>query len=325
MVKLFDGLPDLDLLASTTGLQPQLVNDAVLEMAFICKTITRLGKGYVLGEAAFSRPGSIADAILTQYGDAPDEAADAGLPVEDYWVGSQVIAGTLADRTGLALDEVEAIVVGVEDQVDADPTPGRRVAYADVELERVVEDQLMADLSVLDVWGWSLTDVQRQVRLDPTSRADLIGRRPDGTWVVIELKRGAALTETADQVLRYIDLVQRLRAGADEVHGLVIADGDDVAFHDRVRASGENVTYLPVRSLNLPACRPQTHTLAPEPGSSEFRMLTVAADGLTAVAATPSFASFTEHGPISLQTFGREYLDGTNTPQPIPPLPSPRI
>lgn len=78
MVKLFDGLPDLDLLASTTGLQPQLVNDAVLEMAFICKTITRLGKGYVLGEAAFSRPGSIADAILTQYGDAPDEAADSG-------------------------------------------------------------------------------------------------------------------------------------------------------------------------------------------------------------------------------------------------------
>ena len=106
MVKLFDGLPDLDLLASTTGLQPQLVNDAVLEMAFICKTITRLGKGYVLGEAAFSRPGSIADAILTQYGDAPDEAADAGLPVEDYWVGSQVIAGTLADRTGLAVADL---------------------------------------------------------------------------------------------------------------------------------------------------------------------------------------------------------------------------
>ena len=56
-MKLFDGIPDVARTASDCGLDRDTTEQALLELAWITKTITRLGKGYLFGDSGFSRPG----------------------------------------------------------------------------------------------------------------------------------------------------------------------------------------------------------------------------------------------------------------------------
>lgn len=310
MAKLFEGFPDEGRVASDAALGVNETQGLLLELAWVTKTITRLGKGYLLGDHGFARPDSTADRELSAV-DASDGDFDSSW--HTAWVSPDELSATLSDRTGVDVDVTDAVVNSVIDQLDEEGGRGMRVATKLLDLERVVEDQLIEDPSVLDIWGWGLSEVQRQVRLDARNRADIVGRRSDGTWVVVELKRGAALAETADQILRYLPLVRDQFAEGGPVAGLVIADGDDDEFHDRVLGVPEPISYLPTRCLNLPACRPQSHRMT----SGE---VVVAADGITVVGASPSATLFDILEPVDLWSAGRRLLDGTHLPTPVTPL-----
>jgi hypothetical protein len=310
-VKLFDGVPDPARTASDSGLDRLTTEQVLLELAWITKTISRIGKGYVLGSGAFSRPGSEAD---QEYAASAQMGDEFELPEDSAWVMEDEIGFALADRTGLGEEEASAVVTSVAQQVD-EHGGGLRTAMKLLEVERVVEDQLMDDPSVLAIWGWGLSDVRRQVRLSDSSRADLVGRRDDGTLVVVELKRGAALLDSAEQVLRYLPLAQEKFGRAEPAVGLVIADGDDDEFHEFAAGVQESISYLPVRCLDLPACRPQQHRV--ETPAGEAGRLTVAADGITVVGAVPGVESFGLSGPRDLRVAGRRLLDGDHTPVPI--------
>lgn len=321
MVKLFDGIPDVKRVAADAALDAVAAEGVLMELGWVTKTISRLGKGYLFGDHGFSRPQSTADRELTVANELGDEYEASPTTA---WVFPDELAETLAERTGFGTDVADAVIASVTEQVEQHGGRGMKVATKLLELERVVEDQLIDDPSVLEIWGWGLTDVRRQVRLDAANRADLIGRGRDGTWVVVELKRGAALAETADQVLRYMLLVREKFAGGDPVVGLVIADGDDEEFHDRVLGVEESISYLPTRALNLPACRAQTHRVAiPElgpDGAAGTGSITVAADGITVVGAAPSAAAFDLLEPPELWSAGRRVLDGNHVPIPVAPL-----
>jgi hypothetical protein len=314
-MKLFDGVPDPVRIAADAGISPSSAEALVLELAWITKTITRLGKGYLLGGHGFCRPDSAADLELNA---VELSELKIELPWDSRWVPGEELAVTLDERTGCGGDVGDAVIKSVTAQIDAHPGIGMKVQKRFLELEKVVEDQLMADPSVLAIWGWGLTDVQRQVTLDDGSRADIVGRRGDGTWVVVELKRGAALAATADQVLRYMPLVQQQFANGGPVEGLVIADGADQEFHDRVLGVPETITYLPTRCLNLPACRPQAHRIYDD-REIEAGVITVAADGLTVVAALPSPEAFGILEPAELWLAGRRLLDANSVPVPLGP------
>jgi hypothetical protein len=300
MVQLFGEVPDVERVASDAGVDAVVAQRLLVELAWIAKTITRVGKGYVLGGQGFSRPDSAADLELSV---ANSLGSDYVAPDDTSWVSEDELSLTLSDRSGAALEVTDRVVDSLVAQVAERAGAPLTVATRLLELERIVEDQLMADLSVLDIWGWGLDEVRRQVRLDARNRADIVGRRQDGTWVVVELKRGAALEETAHQVLRYLPLVQSEFAEGGPVEALVIADGDDEEFHDIAIGVPETLTYLPTRCLNLPVCRPQVHQLFD--GEVPIGSVTLAADGLTVVDAAPSLAAFDILEPSELATAGR--------------------
>jgi hypothetical protein len=301
MARLFGGgVPDVERVASDAGIDADAAQMLLLELAWVTKTITRVGKGYLLGGQGFSRPNSAADQELSA---ANALGGDYEVPEDTAWVSEDELSVTLADRTGAELEVTDEVVASVSGQVSEHTGAPLKVATKLLELERFVEDQLMSDLSVLDIWGWGLGDVRRQVRLDAQNRADIVGRRRDGTWVVVELKRGAALEETARQVLRYLPLVQAQFAGGGQVEALVIADGDDEEFHDIAIGVPEMLTYLPTRCLNLPVCRPQVHRCFD--GEVPVGVVALAADGLTVVDASPSLATFDILEPSELATAGR--------------------
>lgn len=286
-VQLFGGVPDVMRVADAIGVDPASAHRVLAEFEFICKTITRLGRGYVLGESGFSRPDTDADRAMASATEDPDE-------VIRQWIFADELAEVLADRAELPLDMANAFVTEVAEQLQQHGSQDLTVATRDVELEAAVERELLADLAVLAIWGWELSEVVSQKALGAGNRADIVGRDPDGNWVVIELKRYAAVEETGHQIRRYLDAANELLAtGSESVQGLVIADGDDREFHETV--SDLPVTYLPVRRLALPACRPQCHIFNDGSGA-----VWVAADGRTVVRAEPDLATFTNAGPAAL-------------------------
>lgn len=302
-VQLFDGLPDVAQTSKQVRLDVDSTQRVLLELEFICKTITRLGRGYALGSAAFSRPDTDAARAMDRAKSDPDE-------LERQWVFSDELAETLADRAGLSLDLADAFIAEVTEQV-TEHGGGLTVATRDVELEAAVERQLLADPEVLAIWGWPLAEIRSQVALGPGNRADIIGRDENGNWVVVELKRYAALEETGEQICRYLEAADVLLAtGSETVRGLVIADGDDREFHETV--DGLPVSYLPLRRLGLPACRPQQHLF-----DNGERAVWVAADGRTVVRADPNLEAFTTAGADSLLDLAPKLLAQQHQPVPV--------
>lgn len=98
----------------------------------------------------------------------------------------------------------------------------------------------------------------------------------------------------------------------------MIADGDESDFHAYIAGISEDIAYLPLRALNLPACRPQTHQLSGPDGAD--RLLTVAADGITVVGAHPNLAAFGIENPDELRAAGRALLENGSTPLPVQPV-----
>lgn len=78
-------------------------------------------------------------------------------------------------------------------------TPLRRVAEANLELERNLEDWIVADPSLLRE---GLVITGRQVPLE-CGPLDLLAIDPQGRWVLIELKRGTLDRKTVAQVVDY--------------------------------------------------------------------------------------------------------------------------
>jgi hypothetical protein len=322
MAKLFDGIPDVTVVCERTGLAEDVVRSAVLELAFICKTTTRLGKGYVIGKHWFCRD----DTGASRYLDSKPRSAEP-VPITEamqrWWSTPEDLAWTLSDRRGISFDSAETLISEIARQIDEGIGSGMKVASALLELEAVVEAQLLANPHVLAAWGWDLDrfTIKAQNRIHASSRPDIVGRLTDGRWLIIELKRGAALAPAADQIARYLELADAAFAHGDPVEGLVIADGHDREFHEAVERHGLPVTYLPTRALDLPVCRPQDHLTQPDDPNVIYDPVSfrVAADGATLVSSGP-FGLEEDSSIEDRWTAGRKLLEAPHLPCELPPL-----
>jgi hypothetical protein len=81
-----------------------------------------------------------------------------------------------------------------------------RIPLTGFERERMLEDALWADISILDP---DLMLIGRQVATDYQKYIDLLAIRSDGTLVVIELKRDKTPREVVAQALDYASWVKR--------------------------------------------------------------------------------------------------------------------
>ncbi len=83
-----------------------------------------------------------------------------------------------------------------------------RVAEANIELERHLEDWIAADAALLQE---GLVVVGRQVQVE-SGPLDLLALDPQGRWVVIEIKRGALNRKAVAQVVDYAACLAELSA-----------------------------------------------------------------------------------------------------------------
>jgi len=75
-----------------------------------------------------------------------------------------------------------------------------RIEERAIDLERMLQDWIEKDPSLLQA---GMTIVGREFNLDSRNRIDLLGLDLNGTWVVIELKKGKLYRETVAQALDY--------------------------------------------------------------------------------------------------------------------------
>lgn len=82
-----------------------------------------------------------------------------------------------------------------------------KVSYAKLDSEKLLEDQLAKDISILSD-GWLL--IGRQVKTDHLGYIDLLAIDADGSLIIIELKRHQTPREVVAQALDYASWVRTL-------------------------------------------------------------------------------------------------------------------
>lgn len=102
----------------------------------------------------------------------------------------------------------------------ADPVVASHMATK-CETEQEIESYIVDKLDKLEA-GLQLVD--RQVRLEDGNRIDVLARRPEGTPVVIEIKRGTADDSTLTQLLSYLRQFQKQFVGPAPIGKIVCAD-----------------------------------------------------------------------------------------------------
>jgi hypothetical protein len=106
-------------------------------------------------------------------------------------------------------------------------------------LEKQIEDVLERDVSVIEP-GLTLFESEgRRGRQYPTDVGiiDLLCRRPNGDFVVVELKRGRASDAVVGQISRYMGWVKQHIAEGQNVYGIILAPDADDAMHYAVSAN----------------------------------------------------------------------------------------
>jgi hypothetical protein len=113
-----------------------------------------------------------------------------------------------------------------------------------VSLEKQIEDFLVHNVALIEPGLTLYADEDRQGRQYPTDVGviDMLCRRPDGDYVVVELKRGRGSDAVVGQVSRYMGWVKENLAGSHRVFGIILAaDADEemryaVAAHPNLLA-----------------------------------------------------------------------------------------
>lgn len=117
--------------------------------------------------------------------------------------------------------------------------------------EKEIEDALVSNLHLLGLYGWDLelfndpvTGVSGQQYHIETGIIDVLCvDRRTGQYVVIEIKRDRATRQTFGQICGYVGWVHEKLAHGDNVTGLVLSRGYDLAFQycvkqlDRIKHS----------------------------------------------------------------------------------------
>lgn len=106
-------------------------------------------------------------------------------------------------------------------------------------LEKQIEDVLEKDVSVIEP-GLTLFESEgRRGRQYPTDVGiiDLLCRRPNGDFVVVELKRGRASDRVVGQISRYMGWVKQHIAEGQNVYGIVLAPDADDAMQYAISAN----------------------------------------------------------------------------------------
>lgn len=106
-------------------------------------------------------------------------------------------------------------------------------------LEKQIEDFLESDVSIIEA-GLTLFESEgRRGRQYPTDVGiiDLLCRRPNGDFVVVELKRGRASDSVVGQISRYMGWVKQHIAEGQNVYGIILAPDADSAMQYAVSAN----------------------------------------------------------------------------------------
>jgi RecB family endonuclease NucS len=106
-------------------------------------------------------------------------------------------------------------------------------------LEKQIEDVLERDVSVIEPRLTLFESEGRRGRQYPTDVGiiDLLCRRPNGDFVVVELKRGRASDTVVGQISRYMGWVKQHVAEGQNVYGIILPPDADDAMQYAVSAN----------------------------------------------------------------------------------------
>lgn len=113
-----------------------------------------------------------------------------------------------------------------------------------ISLEKQIEDFLACNVGLIEPGLRLHKEEDREGRQYPTDVGviDMLCRRPNGDFVVVELKRGRGSDTVVGQISRYMGWVKKHLAAGHEVFGIIIAaDADEemqyaVTAHPNLRA-----------------------------------------------------------------------------------------
>lgn len=112
------------------------------------------------------------------------------------------------------------------------------VPYTSVSLEKDLENYLAKNPSVIEV-GLKLIERGKEFDAKRAGRIDLLCKDKEGSYVVVELKKGKSGDVVIGQIQRYIGWVMK-NFNTDKVRGIIIANEEDEKL---------NFAVIPVKSI----------------------------------------------------------------------------
>lgn len=129
------------------------------------------------------------------------------------------------DPNELSLERMPIIHIDLENEEPPEPEPGTRAVEIPVEFERQLEAFLELNLNKVEL-GLELfvDEEEHRGRQYPTDvgNIDLLCVKPDGNFVVIELKKGRESDRVVGQISRYMGWVKEILAQNSDVYGIII-------------------------------------------------------------------------------------------------------
>jgi len=99
------------------------------------------------------------------------------------------------------------------------------ISYTSVSLEKDLQNYLAENTGVIEV-GLKLIDGGKELDTQQVGRIDLLCKDKDGSYVVVELKKGRTGDTVIGQIQRYIGWVMK-NFNIDKVRGIIIANEED--------------------------------------------------------------------------------------------------
>ncbi len=99
------------------------------------------------------------------------------------------------------------------------------ISYTSVSLEKDLQNYLAENTGVIEV-GLKLIDGGKELDTQQVGRIDLLCKDKDGSYVVVELKKGRTGDTVIGQIQRYIGWVMK-NFNIDKIRGIIIANEED--------------------------------------------------------------------------------------------------